>query len=164
LPKHGFLDLRFIAVQRALLGREKITGNSLVLLVSFDLASEELWVLFLLGCLNRDLPQLGQVEAVERPSFSRIFIFSQLLHLRLVQSLRHQLVRFFRLVWLGGFAVLFLDDPVVDEVEVKLLSHKQLPEHLNDLLIVRPFLELEVARVGQQVPKLLREAISELFD
>lgn len=59
---------------------------------------------------------------------------------------------------------MFLDDPVVDEVEVKLLSCKQLPEHLNDLLIVRPFLELEVARVGQQVPKLLRETIGELFD
>jgi hypothetical protein len=45
----------------------------------------------------------------------------------------------------AGFKRLLLDDPVVDEVEVKTLSNERFSEHLNDLLIVRALLEFELS-------------------
>jgi len=45
----------------------------------------------------------------------------------------------------AGFKRLLLDDPVVDEVEVKTLSNERFSEHLNNLLIVRALLEFELS-------------------
>ena len=61
------------------------------------------------------------------------------------------------------FKRLLLQDPVVHEVEVETLAHERLPEHRDDLLVVRSLLELQLARVVEEVAELPREPVRQVL-
>lgn len=61
------------------------------------------------------------------------------------------------------FQGLLLEDPVVLEIEVELFLHKQLSKHWDDLLVVGPFLELQLPRVIQKLLELLWVTCREIF-
>lgn len=62
------------------------------------------------------------------------------------------------------FECLFFEDPVILKIKVHVLSHKELPKHRDEVLIVRFLIELEFASVIQVLAEFLRVPLSEVLD
>ena len=54
--------------------------------------------------------------------------------------------------------------PVIHEVKVETFSHERFSEHRDDLLVIGSLFKLELARVVEEVPKLSREPMRQVFD
>ena len=59
---------------------------------------------------------------------------------------------------------LLLEDPVIHEVEVELLSNEGLSKHRYDLLVVGSLFKLKLSGVIQEVTKLFWEATRQVFN
>lgn len=60
------------------------------------------------------------------------------------------------------FESLFLENPIIHEIEVVALPYKRFSKHADNLLVVWPLLELQFARVVEEVAELLRIAFSQI--
>lgn len=62
------------------------------------------------------------------------------------------------------FQCLLLENPVVLEIEIEVLSHEELSEHGYQVLIVRLFVELELPTVVHQVGELLGVPLTQILN
>ena len=58
---------------------------------------------------------------------------------------------------------LLLQYPVVHEVKVEAFPHEGLSEHLDDLLVVRSLLKLQLSRIVHKMLELAREAMGQVL-
>lgn len=62
------------------------------------------------------------------------------------------------------FDLLFSNDPVVHEIEIKALSHEEISKHWYELLIVRFLFELELSAIVEHLAQLSWKPWSEILD
>ena len=59
---------------------------------------------------------------------------------------------------------LLLQDPIVLEIEVKVLSHEKLPEHLDTILVVWFLIEFQLPAVVKELAELFWVARGQVLD
>ena len=59
---------------------------------------------------------------------------------------------------------LLLQDPIVLEIEVKVLSHEKLPEHLDTILVVWFLIEFQLPAVVKELAELFGVARGQVLD